>query len=275
MARLDRLGWAAGKAVLSHGVRIGIRATDAGALSRALEGLPPGWREAGSPVVAELFSLLAGGATHGGARRLSVAYHCSGLLARGRDLDPVLDALQAAIRICVAERAPRRVFVHAGVVGFRGRAILVPGASFSGKSTLVEALVRAGARYYSDEYAVLDRRGRVHPFRAPLALRGAVGEAARLVPPAELDPDGRTKPLAVALVALSRYRPGARWRPRTLSPGRGTLALLGHTVPARRDPRRSLATLRRVAARARVLQGSRGDADETARLLLADVAERG
>ena len=275
MAKLDRLGWAAGRAVISHGVRIGVRVTDADALPEVLERLPPGWREAPSPVVSELFSLVVGGSARGGVRKLSLAYRCSGLFARGKDLQPVLEALQAAIRICVAERAPRRVFVHAGVVGFRGRAILIPGVSFSGKSTLVEALVRAGARYYSDEFAVLDRKGRVHPFRAPLALRGPDGRAARLLAPAELDPDERATPLPVGVVAMSRYRPGARWRPRALSPGRGTLALLGHTVPARRDPRRSLATLRRVAASARVLQGSRGEADETARLLLAGVAERG
>ncbi len=274
MAKLDRLGWAAGRSVLSYGVRLGLRTTDASVMPLVLERLPPGWRDAASPVVSELFSLVAGGPSHGGARKLSLAYHCSGLLARERDLERALEALQAAIRICIAERAPRRVFVHAGVVGFGGAAILIPGASFSGKSTLVKALVRAGARYYSDEFAVLDRRGRVHPFRAPLALRDADGKGARLVAPAELDPMGPVAPLPVGLVAVSRYRRGARWRPRSLSPGRAALALLGHTVPARRDPQRALATLSLVAARARVLQGRRGEADETARLLLSGAERR-
>jgi hypothetical protein len=31
----------------------------------------------------------------------------------------------------------------------------------------VAELVRAGATYYSDEFAVLDSRGRVHPFPRP------------------------------------------------------------------------------------------------------------
>jgi len=57
------------------------------------------------------------------------------------------------------------------VVAWRGRAILLPGRSYVGKSTLVMELVRAGAVYYSDEYAVLDARGRVHPFAQPVALR--------------------------------------------------------------------------------------------------------
>ena len=66
----------------------------------------------------------------------------------------------------LAERARNRIFIHAGVVGWQGRAIVIPGRSFSGKSTLVAALLQAGATYYSDEFAVLDGRGYVHPFLA-------------------------------------------------------------------------------------------------------------
>jgi predicted ATPase len=44
----------------------------------------------------------------------------------------------------VATEAPRRVFVHAGVVGWKGQAILVPGRSYSGKTTLIAALMKAG-----------------------------------------------------------------------------------------------------------------------------------
>jgi hypothetical protein len=38
--------------------------------------------------------------------------------------------------------------------------------SYSGKTTLVSELIRAGATYYSDEYAVIDERGRVHAISA-------------------------------------------------------------------------------------------------------------
>jgi uridine kinase len=41
--------------------------------------------------------------------------------------------------------------------------IAIPGRSFSGKTSLVTALVRAGAVYYSDEFAVIDRDGLVRP----------------------------------------------------------------------------------------------------------------
>src|SRR5438045_8281052 len=79
--------------------------------------------------------------------------------------------LESHLRLCVAELAKHRVFVHAGVVGWKGKAIVIPGRSYSGKSTLVSELVKAGATYYSDDYAVFDARGRVYPFPKPLEMR--------------------------------------------------------------------------------------------------------
>lgn len=58
-------------------------------------------------------------------------------------------------QLTVATLAKGLVFVHAGVVGWRNRAIVIPRRSLSGKSTLVLALVEAGADYYPDEYAML------------------------------------------------------------------------------------------------------------------------
>ncbi len=45
--------------------------------------------------------------------------------------------------------------IHAGVVEFDGRAVLLAGASGYGKSTLTLALVRAGGRLLTDEMAVI------------------------------------------------------------------------------------------------------------------------
>jgi hypothetical protein len=144
----------------------------------------------------------------------------------------------------------------------------MPGRSGSGKSRLVEALVRAGASYYSDEYAVLDKWGRVHPYLAPLTRRGEEGEPCRKWTAAELGGLTGDLPLPVGLVVVADYRPGARWRPRRLSPGRGVLALLDNTVPARGRPADALTTLGRLVSRAPVLEGTRGEATETAVLLL-------
>ena len=83
----------------------------------------------------------------------------------------LLTAFNKHAELLTAYRAQDCLFVHAGVVGWQGKAILIPGRSFSGKTTLVKALIEAGATYYSDEFAILDRQGLVHPY--PLPLRSA------------------------------------------------------------------------------------------------------
>lgn len=264
---------------MSYGVRVGVRVDEASALGRVLERLPPEWKRSRVETVERLFSLVAGGAgKRSGVRRLSLLYGDFTRLARAREFEDVLDAFESAVQLYVAEMSPRRVFVHAGVVGWRGRAIVLPGASWSGKTTLVAELLRAGAEYYSDEYAVLDDEGRVHPYARPLAVRGEASEgagAARKERHAaeELGARKGSRPLPVGLVALVRYEAGARWRPRRLTAGQGALALLSHTVSARRDPARALAAAERAAARSLVLKAKRGEAREAVAALLRALEE--
>jgi len=172
------------------------------------------------------------------------------------------------IQLYVAEAARRRVFVHAGVVGWRGRAIVIPAVSYSGKTTLVTALLQAGATYYSDEYAVFDSQGRVHPYPRLLSVREEGSRRPRRYSPEDWGARPGVKPLPVGLIAVTQYSPGARWRPRALSPGEAALALLANTVPARSRPAAALAALRHVACQATALQGKRGDAAITAEALL-------
>src|SRR6266851_8913285 len=169
MAKIDRLGWAEGLSFISYGVRVGVRVNDPSILNDVIARLPPGSKPASLQVVDHLYSVIGGSANpNAKVRRLNLAYWNLLRIARSRKFDEVLEAFESHVQLTVAEHAPRRVFVHAGVVGWNGRAIVIPGLSHSGKTTLVHQLVRAGATYYSDEYAVLDARGRVHPYARPL-----------------------------------------------------------------------------------------------------------
>jgi hypothetical protein len=57
---LDQLHWPAGVALVSFGVRLGVRVSDPAVLAAVLDRLPPGWQPAPSPEVDELFSLVIG-----------------------------------------------------------------------------------------------------------------------------------------------------------------------------------------------------------------------
>jgi hypothetical protein len=274
MAALDRLGWAAGASGLSFGVRVGVRVSDARALSEAVRRLPPGLAPSPGPRVERLYSLVVGGSgPRAGVRRMHLVYADARLVLRTADAEEAMAALESDVRLYVAERARRRIFVHAGVVGWKGRALLVPGRSHSGKSRLVQALVRAGATYYSDEYAVLDGRGRVQPFPAALSIREDGIAPARRVAAAELGGHAGLPSLPVGLVVVSPYVRGARCRLRRASTGAGALALLAHCVPARRRPTEVLARLSKAVRAADVRIGIRGDADDAARRILEREAQ--
>lgn len=269
MAKIDRLGWAAGSVFTAYGLRIGIRASGQEALDELVPRLPPGSQPASGTTVDILYSVIrAGKDARKGVRPYNLLYADATRLARTLADGEIADAFEAGVQLHVAEFARRRVFVHAGVVGWQGQAIVIPGRSFSGKTTLVQALVRRGAVYYSDEYAVLDGRGRVHPFARPLQIRPPDNGKALRVCVEALGGTRGTQALPVGLVVVSHYKPGARWRPRSLSLGRGLLDLLGNAVAARRQPGLVLSTLSKVAKRARFLKGTRGEAPEVAKRLL-------
>lgn len=269
MRKLDRLGWAAGMTVQAYGVRFGLRTNQPDALARLTAVLPPGWKAARGQTVERLFSLFVGGpGPRPGQRKFHLGYSDFDRIARSHELKEVVETLASDIQLYVAERAKRRVFIHAGVVGWRGQAIIIPGNSMSGKSTLVEALVRAGAEYYSDEYAVLDESGRVHPFPKPPQRRDS--ETYRQTEFSVESVGGRlgTRPLPVGTVILSQYEPQAVWRPRPMSAGRGVLALMAHTVSARHAPERALPALTQLANNATILKGARGEAGQLIAALL-------
>ncbi|MGI9167442.1 MAG: hypothetical protein ACR2G5_13875 [Pyrinomonadaceae bacterium] len=269
MQKVDRLGWAAGFSLKSYGVRIGIRSNDPACLERVREHLPHNWENVSSPIVDRLYSIVIGGeGPRPNIRRLNLLYGNHVRLARSFEVEEVFNTLESDLRLFVAELARGRVFVHAGVVGWQGRAVVVPGRSFSGKSTLVAELVRAGATYYSDEYAVFDSRGHVHPFPGPLQIRQEGGFKQTKIDVAQLGGRPGSKPLPVGLVLVTHFKKGARWRPRNLSSGAGALELLSNTVSARRSPANALDAFHNAVARAQIVKGDRGEAHEIVPFIL-------
>jgi hypothetical protein len=141
---------------------------------------------------------------------------------------------------------------------------------------LVAELVRAGATYYSDEYAVLDDEGWVHPFAKPLSIRAAAGQSQTLVEVAALGGRSGSAPLRLGALLVSRYVAGERWQPELLSRGQAALSLFDNAVAARSrftEVREAISAAIRSGVRA--WHGIRGDAQHVARWTLAQMASAG
>jgi hypothetical protein len=179
------------------------------------------------------------------------------------------------LELWVAEHARRHVFVHAGCVLVDGRAVLMPGRSMSGKTSLTAALIRTGASYWSDEYAVLDSRGSVRPYPRLLAIRPYDGGPPQRVTAADLGSPTGHGPRPVGLVVVLRYDADAGWDVRPVTRGQAVLQLLDNTIPARSRPRAVLTALDRATEHARCLAGTRGDADEAAHIIVAKLRNSG
>lgn len=181
----------------------------------------------------------------------------------------VLDYFSSRIRITVAEFAKSYVFIHAGAVGWKDRAIIIPGRSYSGKTTLVSELIKLGAKYYSDEYAVLDEDGFLHPYPKMLSMRGIISDWDQLdTAPEEFGATVGEKKLPVGMVLVTNYKENARWRPRILKPGEGVMEILQHTIPIRNSPDFVLKVLKKTVSRGIIAKSKRGAAQKFAPLLL-------
>jgi hypothetical protein len=246
--------------VLVYGLRIGLDADSGKGLADLRSVVPPGARQSRRSARDIAYAIRRASRSSVSASGQTASYVDGRMLDRSADYQAVVQGIHRHVQLFVAEHAPRRVFIHAGVVAWKGQAVVMPGRTHFGKSTLVAAFLRAGATYYSDEFAVVDSLGRIHPYPQLIALRDGNGRSRR-VDPSELSASVGRKPIMARLILVTRHRPGAQWGPQRISRGEGMLALLTNTVAARSDPARALGTLTRLLAGATILKGSRGEAD--------------
>ena len=242
-------------ALRTHGDRIDVFGSD----QHAIE-FPPGWQDDEPVAAAATLTYDLAVVSPSRSRRQYELRNGAEIVAAGNDLPPLLGAFTAHAELLIAQHAPEHLFVHAGAVAWQGMGVVMPGHSLSGKTSLVRAFLEAGATYYSDEYAVMDRRGYVHPYTRPLAIRGLPGRAAMRVPPRALGASIGRIAVPVGLILVTTHRPGAKWRPRRVARSRAAIALMAHAIAARGDPRHSMPILAATVRSALALAGSRGEA---------------
>jgi hypothetical protein len=250
----------------AFGIQMRLCASSPELLARAEPFLPPGWRPCAiRPDEQYPLAILQ---EEGGGYSV---YKGETIISTGQGLEYSLTMLEGQVRGHVAILAPDRTFIHAGAIEHEGRAIVFPGYSFAGKTTLAEAFVRAGATYYSDEFAVLDGDGLVHPYPKPLSIRSGQGSLQADHPVESLNGVAGVEAIPVGVVIVTHYRPGADWAPRELSRGEAALALLSHTVTAQTRPDEAIRAISRAVENAVTFEGERGEAPELVDELLQGV----
>jgi len=267
--KLCKLNWVAGFGVISHGVKIGVQVSDASLIPILRERLPSHAEPYGGAEFDTVMSVILGGQDAGSrVRRFHLVYQNHTEVCRSHVLDEALDRFDAFFALAVAALSPQRIFVHGGAVAWQGRAIVIPGQSLSGKSTLIMELVRAGATYLSDEFAIFDSEGHVHPYPKPISMRKTPQSRQVDVPVASIGGVEGREPVPLGLVIVTSYEEGGRWRPQPVSTGEGILWLLSNTPAGRLAPERALRFLGNAATSADFIKSTRGEASDVVPLIL-------
>jgi hypothetical protein len=255
---IKRVKWREYFAFESYNVKIGIRSNDAELIAECREMLdfifPTGWREIEFAESKHLFSVYLPKSKN----KTCYIYKNDELaVSQVRELFK-FDLLEPQLRLTVAEFATDYVFIHAGAVAYKNKAIIIPGISFSGKTTLVAELSKRGLAYYSDEYAVIDRKGLLHPFSKKLSVRGIIDDYTQVEIAVE-EMGGRKgfEPIPIGMILVTKYKKNARFKPEQISTGKGIIESLANSVSIRQSPEMVLQTLGLVTSRAKVIKTNR------------------
>ena len=234
--------------------------------------------------VARTYGAMLVSPTSSALGRLSVTrqngtYHVGGKCGGGTGAGP-LDAVLRAVRYHVAlhfiEARPDLLWLHAGGVARRGRAVLVPAPGGQGKSTLVTRLCGRGWTYLGDDVVSLDpAMGMAYAFPQMPAVRE---DPARDVAPEDvpalpkvdvpLDPASVCRrPTPIGTVVLPVYRRHGSTELVRCGPAEAALAILASTLNFPRHREAAVRAVARLVERVRLFQLTYATADAAAELI--------
>jgi hypothetical protein len=275
MNKISRMVHAGGFCFKAFGITFGVRTNQPTELERIEHLLPPGSTLTTKGIVDRLYSfVIQKRESRPGVHHFHLLFGNSQMLARTESLADLMDIFESDVNFHIATTTSRRFFVHAGVVAWKGKAIVIPGRSHTGKTTLVKEFLRQGASYYSDEFAVFDSRGHVQPFAKALSIRDDRTQQQTRISAEQFGCPVGIKPLRIEFVLLTQYQKTARWRPRNTSRGQAVLHLLQNSFSIRKKPEAALAFAEAAVRNATILTGVRGEAEEVVRSVLSGTSSQ-
>jgi len=173
----------------------------------------------------------------------------------------VMDAVLATIKAlddAVIKNLTTLYAVHAGAVILSGRALLIPGSSHAGKSSIVAELIRRGAGYFSDEYALIDANGFVHPYPRPLLLRNGRPRQTPTLPE-DFKAHFADGPVQIGWILNLEYEAESAWSVQKIPQSEAVLNLLKNTPHALAESPAMTAAFLQAVAKAGCYSGLRGD----------------
>lgn len=187
------------------------------------------------------------------------------------------DKIQMALAIALP---PEKYFLHAGAVEYKNVGIIIPGTSFSGKTTLTREFIKRGARYYSDDCAVIDKYGYLYPYSKKISVRknntlfkADFWNKGKDISAQSIGADLGQNPVRIGLIIFSEYEQNQTWLNRPISSGETVLHLaqnLFYPASMTLYPAETLELLSRLAAEAVIFCGIRGEAEDAAEKILSD-----
>lgn len=273
---LNKIDWQVYFAIESYGVKIGIQTNNPEVLEeiklRLPLLLPTGFRVVPFSEAEHIFSIYWSNQP----RKKHLVYKNDTEILKLSAKDWKLDLFESHLRMTVAEFANEFVFLHAGAVRYKDKAIIIPARSFSGKTTLVAELAKRGLEYYSDEYAVIDKNGFLHPFPKQLSMRGIINDHEQVdIDVEEYGGKKGEKPINIGLILVSKYTKRARFQPKLMSSGEGIIESIANSVSIRQNPEFVLKVLGIVMSQAKVVKTNRSEAKKFADKFLPYLEELG
>lgn len=252
------------RSIRGWGVAATLAATSEALLARAIDALPKGFRVGRGPADGRAYEIRRRSDGSIEFRRGDLLLFLGQLGTRLRE------AIAGEFESLASTDSSEFAFLHAGCVEVDGRAIVMPGRSHAGKSTLVAAFLKRGARYLSDDMAPIDRRLRAHPFPRPLGIRGANGGSPVRTSLKKLRARPARGPIPIAAVWSGTYSPLASTTTcdRKIG-GAGFAEMLAQAPGAQIRPDVLVPILAAMARRVPVYAGKRGEADQAVDALLA------
>lgn len=196
------------------------------------------------------------------------------ILEIGNFDETMFEAVESKIQLSIAVAMPPRMyFLHAGAVAYKNFGIIIPGSSFSGKTTLTREFLKTGAKYFSDDCAVIDNQGNLYPFSKTLSVRNNLQES-EIVQAESLGAVTGFGKIPIGLIVFTEYAENYKWETREIGSGEAVWELaknLFYPASMTLFPKETLKALEKVVRQSEVIYATRGEAAEAVKAILSRI----